>query len=162
MNVIDNFLPDHVHNRIESNLLGPQFPWNFNTATVYGSDCGLEDFQFVHDFYAPISGPVSNYYSLIDSIIDLLGVKYLVRVKANLNTNTHTLFEREFHRDVDLDCKTAIYYVNTNDGYTRFEDGTKIESVANRIAVFESNLKHCGTTCTNTKSRVVINLNYFD
>ena len=49
-----------------------------------------------------------------------------------------------------------------NDGYTRFEDGTKIESVANRVAVFESNLKHCGTTCTNTKSRVVINLNYFD
>ena len=83
MNVIDNFLPDHIHKRIESNLLGPHFPWNFNTGTVYGSDCGLEDFQFVHDFYAPISGPVSNYYNLIDSIIDLLGVKYLVRVKAN-------------------------------------------------------------------------------
>jgi len=161
MNVIDNFLPDHTYERMESILLGPQFPWNFNIRTVYESDSGLEDFQFVHDFYAPISGPVSKYYSLIDPIIDLLGVKYLVRVKANLNTNTHTCFERQFHRDVDLDCKTAVYYVNTNDGYTKFEDGTKIESVANRIAIFESGLKHCGTTCTNKKSRVVINLNYF-
>ena len=56
---------------------------------------------------------------------------------------------------------TSIFYVNTNNGYTEFEDGTKIESVANRMVTFPTNLKHRGTSCTDEKIRVVINFNYF-
>jgi len=51
--------------------------------------------------------------------------------------------------------------MNTNNGYTKFEDGTKIESVANRMVFFSSNMKHTGTSCTDEKIRVVINFNYF-
>ena len=56
---------------------------------------------------------------------------------------------------------TSIFYVNTNNGYTKFEDGTKVESVANRMVIFPSNMKHIGTSCTDEKTRVVINFNYF-
>jgi len=52
-------------------------------------------------------------------------------------------------------------YVNTNNGYTKFEDGTKVESVANRLVTFPANMKHKGTSCTDEKIRVVINFNYF-
>ena len=56
---------------------------------------------------------------------------------------------------------TAILYVNSNNGYTLFEDGTKVESVENRIVLFDSNLRHTGTTCTEEKVRIVVNFNFF-
>ena len=56
---------------------------------------------------------------------------------------------------------TSIFYVNTNNGYTEFEDGTKVESVENRLVTFSLNMKHRGTSCTDEKTRVVINFNYF-
>ena len=56
--------------------------------------------------------------------------------------------------------KTSIFYINSNDGYTEFEDGTKVESVANRLVTFPHHMKHRGTTCTNQPFRLVINFNY--
>ena len=47
-----------------------------------------------------------------------------------------------------------------NNGYSEFEDGTKVESVANRMVTFPANVKHTGTSCTDEKTRVVINFNY--
>ena len=41
-----------------------------------------------------------------------------------------------------------------------FEDGSKVDNVANRMVLFSSNLKHAGTTCTDEKYRLVINFNY--
>ena len=57
---------------------------------------------------------------------------------------------------------TCIYYVNTCNGYTEFEDGTIVESVANRMAVFSSSILHRGVTQTDTKVRCVINCNWFN
>ena len=51
--------------------------------------------------------------------------------------------------------------MNSNDGYTLFEDGTKVESVANRLVRFPASIKHTGTTCTNANRRVLINFNWF-
>ena len=59
------------------------------------------------------------------------------------------------------DYKVSIFYVNSNDGYTEFEDGTRIESVENRLVTFPANMLHTGTTCTNKPFRIVINFNYF-
>ena len=57
---------------------------------------------------------------------------------------------------------TAILYVNTNNGYTKFEeDGSIVESVANRYIEFPANTRHFGTSCTDEKIRIVINYNYF-
>ena len=51
--------------------------------------------------------------------------------------------------------------MNTNNGYTFFENGKKVLSKENTAVEFNSNIKHSGTTCTNAKCRVVMNLNYF-
>ena len=92
----------------------------------------------------------------------------LWRIKANLLTRTPNIVENSFHVDMTKlpeeklkQWTTAIFYVNTNNGYTEFEDGTKVESVANRMVTFPANLKHRGTSCTDEKTRVVINFNYF-
>ena len=77
-----------------------------------------------------------------------------------MNPNTDKNFRYNLHIDTSNVCKTAIFYINTNDGWTEFENGDKVESVENRIVIFDSQTKHTGTTCTNAKVRVLINLNY--
>ena len=58
--------------------------------------------------------------------------------------------------------KSAVFYLNSNNGYTLFEDGTKVESVAGRLLVFDPHMAHTGSSSTDTKNRVVINFNYFE
>ena len=91
--------------------------------------------------------------------------KCILRVKANLQMRTTEIIENGFHWDYPADnyagAKTSIFYINSNDGYTEFEDGTRIESVANRLITFPLNMKHRGTTCTDKPFRLVINFNYF-
>ena len=88
-----------------------------------------------------------------------------MKKNINLVKGTHDIFgaeikKFELHTDVSFDCRTAVYYINSNNGYTYFENGEKVESVANRLVAFPSQMKHGGTTCTDTQTRVVINLNY--
>ena len=90
-----------------------------------------------------------------------MNVRAIQRIKANLNPRHHKIIKHGFHTDVDYECNTAIFYLNTNNGYTEFEDGNKVPSVANRMIIFPSTVRHSGTTCTDAKRRVLINFNYF-
>ena len=100
------------------------------------------------------------------SKIDAIGI---LRIKANLLMRTSEIIPHSFHTDYECNmgsnrydkATTSIFYLNTNDGYTEFEDGTRIESVANRLVTFPNHMKHRGTTCTNKPFRMVINFNYF-
>ena len=55
---------------------------------------------------------------------------------------------------------TSILYLNTNNGWTAIKGYGKVENVANRMVIFDSNLQHSGVTCTDKNRRVVINFNY--
>jgi len=160
MIVINNFLPDETFYAIQKNFLSTDFPWYWCSFKVKNS-LELQDinnYQFVHTFYED-NEKLSGWD--IRPIIDTLKANALVRVKANLTIGTERIIKYGFHTDNNLTCKTAIYYLNTNNGVTEFIDGTKIESVENRIIIFDSNIKHTGTTCTDEKRRVVLNINYF-
>ena len=50
--------------------------------------------------------------------------------------------------------------MNTNDGYTEFETGEIVKSVANRLVTFDSSIKHLGTSCTDQIDRKVLNINW--
>ena len=64
-------------------------------------------------------------------------------------------------KEVRAEMKTAVFYINTNDGYTEFENGVRVSSVANRVCIFDSNLNHRGTTHSEGgHQRVVVNFNY--
>ena len=112
-----------------------------------------------HTFYNHNDGTKSYYYSLLDACQNKLGVKKLVRIKANLNTRT--LFHRKtgWHYDFE-DMTTSILYLNTNNGWTAIKGYGKVENVANRMVIFDSNLQHTGVTCTDQNRRVMINFNY--
>tara|TARA_R100000231_G_scaffold109466_1_gene81003 strand:+ start:397 stop:1032 length:636 start_codon:yes stop_codon:yes gene_type:complete len=56
---------------------------------------------------------------------------------------------------------TAILYLNTNNGGTRFEEcQTFIQSRANRVIIFPVNLAHAKVWQTDAKLRFVLNINY--
>jgi hypothetical protein len=49
--------------------------------------------------------------------------------------------------------------VNTNNGYTMFDDGEKVSSLENRLLVFNGLEKHCSVVQTDTSARFIININ---
>ena len=51
------------------------------------------------------------------------------RLKINLNPTAHKVFEHGYHTDLPIVSNTALFYLNTNDGYTAFETGTKVDSI---------------------------------
>ena len=59
-----------------------------------------------------------------------------------------------------INITLVILYMNTNNGFTKFEDGTVIESVANRFVTFPNHTEHTGTTTSDSDYRLVINFNY--
>jgi hypothetical protein len=57
-------------------------------------------------------------------------------------------------------ASTGILYLNDNNGYTVFEDGTRVQSAANRFVEFDASLRHTGASCTDAPYRLVLNLNW--
>jgi hypothetical protein len=152
----DDFLDAQEFKNLQELFLSTQIPW------MYGEDLPNSDnFQFVHMLYA-YDQPVSNYFQQIHPLLNSLNTASICRVKVNLNPRTSQIVKYGFHVDVPYKSKTSILYLNTNDGYTLFEDGTEIESIENRLVTFDSQIKHSGTSCTNQKVRLVLNINYFE
>jgi len=174
MRIIDDFLDHDDFKNIQKLLLGAEFPWFYNSGINYLEDTpqtpnpySLMDFQFVHTFYVSKGGYETVHSGFFDSLLPILNklpIKVLYRIKANLLTPTDETRVSGFHidpPDATYKLTTAIFYLNTNNGYTQFKDREKkVESIANRMVTFPSQLLHSGTSCTDQKTRVVINLNY--
>ena len=166
MKIEDDFLDEKEFGELQAFMMGQQISWVFTPFIVYENDKDVK-FQFIHEFYIG-NAPHSRSIERLDPILNKIKFISLFRIKANLLTRTPNIIENEFHVDMGGVSKeklkqwtTSIFYVNTNNGYTKFEDGTKVESVANRMVTFPANIKHRGTSCTDEKQRIVINFNYF-
>ena len=188
--IIDDFLSVKEHHYLHGVMLesgfshhGPDrgLQWMYFPNSVKpedGSDTGMYDYGLFYNFYKcpmlQLAGKnQSDRFDLIRPIVNKFPLVGISRIKANLEIYTGDKpFKGEFHHDMGYfdkdnnplilnDLQTAIYYVNTCNGYTEFEDGTKVESVANRLALFSGKLSHRGVRQTDTKSRCVINFNWF-
>ena len=163
--IIDNVLPKPVADKVGEDLLvDARFPWYLSVVSAKYPPDILNNYQFVHIFYNKYN-ITSTFFSIIAPIVDYLNPESIIRIKANLNPRTESRYKFEYHTDYESkssDRKTAIYYVNSNDGITILEDGTEIESVANRLVIFDQKISHTGTTCTNQKVRCLINFNYIE
>jgi hypothetical protein len=111
---------------------------------------------------APKAEVKSNKIEILDPILRRINPSAIVRIKANLQPRAETIYTHQYHLDHNFfSGKIAIFYINSNDGYTIFEDGTKIDSVENRLLVFNGDVLHTGTTCTNQKVRCLINFMFY-
>lgn len=160
--VVDDFLPKEDFKNIQDTMLGPDFPWFYNPAIDYEVD--EDKFQFTHAFYR-YHRPQSIFYDKWFEMLfkPIIRESVLDRIKANLLVKTSEIIENDFHTDITSSTKpltTSIFYVNTNNGYTKFKDGTIVESLENRLVTFPVNKKHKGTTCTDENVRIVIDFLY--
>ena len=160
MKVIDNFLPSYYFKQLYSSLESGVFPWYYNHGVT--QEYEKDHYQFTHVFFdkrTPWNGISSEYYDMWGYCLQKLGVKNLRRLKANLRPKTFFHRKTEYHIDYP-NITTAILYMNTCNGWTRFKKGGRVKSVANRIVIFDSNLLHSGVSCTNEQIRMVVNFNY--
>jgi hypothetical protein len=160
--VVDNFLPKDIFKHLEDVLCGKNFPWYYNDH-VASPEKTDDLFYFTHMFYNTERGEeVSPTIQLIEPILNMIQPKELIRVKGNLYTTYYEKRQDPFHVDYRYPHRGAIFYLNTNNGYTVFEDGTKVDAVANRIMFFDPTVPHASTRCTDAKIRVNVNFNYYE
>ena len=160
MELTKNLLPNTDFINIQNLLLGADFPWYLNEAGKSGTDPSLYNFQFTHTFYGN-NQVHSSYYNDLLPLINTINPKSLIKIKANITTVTDNIHYFDMHTDFDYECTTAVFYINSNNGLTVFENGEQNQSIENSLFEFNSLLKHTGTTSTDTKVRCLINLNYF-
>ena len=172
--IIDNFLDNDVFNKIKSEMTGSFFPWYYNDFKSYkDEDKSLQEnpiptlynYQFTHKFYEKNS-PQSSFWDLMEPVVEKIGATSLIRIKANLGPVTPNRIAFGLHKDFNdlknTTAKTSILYINTNNGATRFEDGSEVKSIENRFVSFNNNTLHTGVSCTDAKSRILINFCYYD
>jgi hypothetical protein len=157
--IIDNYLPQKEFNDIKDVIMSNNFSW------YYSPDVAEEkifhySYYFAHLLYIN-NKPNSAHYDIVQPLINKINPHALIRIKANLYPNLNKVVENLPHVDFEFDHKGAIYYINTNDGFTVLHDGTKIQSIENRILFFNPSKLHHSTHCTDQKARVNINFNYF-
>ena len=166
--VIDDYLKPEEHELIKSYVMGENdrgnikdsFLWQWQVESCDGHP------QFCHLLYSNYLVH-SQYFEMVRPILNKEEMVSIAKIKANLLTRTEdvVVYDKCFHQDFSPESSkimiTGIYYVNNNNGYTLFEDGTKVESVANRYLRFSGDLRHTGTSCSDEDRRVLINFNYY-
>tara|TARA_B100001996_G_scaffold219996_1_gene169109 strand:+ start:31 stop:585 length:555 start_codon:yes stop_codon:yes gene_type:complete len=148
---------------------GESVPWYWVDGVVNMNDGRI---QFVSLAYGKDHIVNMSMFQVLSPIIDKLNPISIFRIKANLGlpenlqsiSHEDTLHTDDYHCDPPNKCSmtTGIYYVNSNNGYTIFEDGTKVESVANRMVTFPCHVRHGGIPHNDSnKGRIVVNFNWF-
>ena len=164
MKIEDDFLDQKIFDELQGLMMDNNFPWHYYGEGEFEH---TNYFMFTHMFYEG-AGALSTFCENLRPILEKIDSISIRRIKANLLTKTSKIDGKEFHFDMPdtmseeklKQWTTSILYINTNNGYTEFEDGSIVESVANRMVAFPADLKHRGTSCTDEKRRVVINFNY--
>ena len=165
--VIDKFLPYEqlVHLR-DLCYFNEKFAYHIHRSVAY-SDDKSENWNWygTHMFYENMA-PSSQFYEVIANLFlqtmhDRFDLQCFYRVKGNFYPWTEKLYQHPWHTDYYFPHKGALFTINTCDGYTEFKDGTKVESVENRMLLFDPCVEHRSTTTTDSKGRYNINFNYF-
>lgn len=177
--IIDNVLSEESLKELQALAVGyGSVPYNYSDAAVpqyeqdkhshlahISEDLPYGHHHFVHKIFESSLRLESSILPVLEPILDYLAPVAIFRVKMNMNMPTKEHRLGGWHTDFDSKSTngafTAVFYVTSNNGYTLLEDGTKIDSVENRLVVFPSNVIHSGVSQTDDSPRCVININYF-
>tara|TARA_Y100000401_G_scaffold37371_1_gene27997 strand:- start:702 stop:1232 length:531 start_codon:yes stop_codon:yes gene_type:complete len=138
---------------------------NFGIAERDTEHCNLDHYMFCHTGYVEGYQPTPAFTKVEPYITRLLNVRRYLRFKANFYPRTKTIDKHPWHCDefrkvTGLDVKTALLSLNTCNGYTAFEDGTKVPSTDNTLILNPTDVRHMGTSTSNANYRINLNINY--
>ena len=169
LKIIDNFLTDNDFNLLVSNTVGR----NDGHQVQFRVVSNVENFGAIEENWSwyminmlylkdtpqnEICGKI--YEMFVPKFKELANFKTMIRIKINAYPYTNVVKEHKKHIDFNYEHIGAVFSLNTCDGYTKFSDGTKVESVANRIVFFDASKYHQSTTTSNAKLRYNINFNF--
>ena len=163
----DDYMDINYYNYVSKIIIdNKDFPW-YSNKIVSGNNVKIDEklnHQFTNVFYN--KKPLNECYELFAPLLQSLNYTKLLKAKVNMTLYNNSIVEHGYHIDMPWDSEytetgmTAVYYLNTCDGYTKFDGGEKIQSISNRLVKFPANLLHTGTSTTNKKCRYVLNINY--
>ena len=144
-----------------------QANWQIGDILEISKKDNYDDWFLCHGIYRD-SEPISSAFNdvktkLVDIIAQLEQANFaaLTRIKANFYPHTDVVKEHIPHVDnTGFRCRGALFCLNTCDGYTGFADGTKVESVENRLILFDALEEHHSTSTSNAQARINLNINY--
>lgn len=161
MKIIDDFIPKENFKEFKNLITNYDFPWRINRAMTDHDNC----IWFSHDIFDDhqIFSPVVHGKYFI-KILNQLHCAALINGRLNLYCNA-TYQHSGWHNDFLFVCKTAIFNFDNNDGGTEFmiNDEIKfVQSKANSLIVFDSNIKHRAVSSNKNDLRHVLNFNFID
>ena len=173
LEIVDNFLSSYNSNILMDTFSGKRygagiFQWAFCNDMNYESYLGnyyfnhvlIVDYKVVDPYWMPLFDPL---IKKVGSTFHPSGSQEIFRLKVNLYPCTHRRVHHATHTDYEPNhgLRTALYYVNTNNGFTVFDDTRKkVKSIENRIALFDGSNKHHSTTPTDCNYRCSVNIDY--
>ena len=164
--IFNNFLDQEVFLEIKKFIMSPRCQWRYVNYIAHkdGRD-NDNDGYFVHSFKDchpqtfEDRFPESPHFPLIAKILDKIQYQNILRIRSSLYPRRDVQKPDPFHIDYNFSHRVCIFYVNTNNGYTMFENGEKIPSVENQLATFDGSEKHCSVVQTDTPARYIVNIN---
>jgi hypothetical protein len=166
MEIHDEFLDKKLFESIKQYLYSPDFSWYYNEFDTPENE--KSDGFFTHNFINDGIVGDQNYFTAIGPIFQKLNCRFPLQARANLNTRNGKM-ESNFHVDQpntkNLNYKIALLYFTTCNAQTliKTSDGLKkVDSKENRAVVFSGNLLHRTIYQTDSKIRIILNLNYIE
>ena len=168
----DNVLAEEELRKLQNVMLldstqnNRTIPWHISNMYESKYDIMCEEkeaFFWIHTFHDR-QRVESKYFDILFPLLDKINPKALVRIRANCNTITDRIIEHGYHTDVPsgANCITSIFYLNTNNGYTEFENKTKVQSKENTLILFAGHLAHRSINQTDKNIRINLNINLKD
>ena len=168
----DNFLDKDYFRYLKSLVFSPEFTWNMsviigplpeNNSFIKNDHQPEDDLQFTHVAYAD-HNILSDFYNRLGPMFRDMQLYNCMKIKINMLPRQEKIIEHGMHVDypeAPLGNLTSVFYFNTNNGYTKFATGEKVESVENRLVTFPVHIPHTGSTNTcDARGRCVMNINW--
>ena len=158
LKIIPNHLKYYTFTELKNTIADKNFRWYFSQSSgepEQYSNLLYYDHEFSEDVTPKLKRNLA-------TLCYQLGAIAVLIIKVNATPKNAP--QQEWHTDwqISTPSKTCVLYLNDNDGYTEFMDGTKVESVANTAVIFDTNTKHRGVSATNVDRRLVLNVSYFE
>ncbi len=164
--IIDNFLKKNFYEDLSHQLKSENIPWFFKKEDTLGiasnnkNNNGFFSFCYYNDF-KPDHVLFENH---IVPILKQLDIVSCIQVRANLTFRDIDHLESKYHNDnTSSNVTTGIFYLTTCNAKTVLKINNKellVDSVENRLLLFNSQIKHKVIYQNDCHKRYVINFNF--
>tara|TARA_Y100000816_G_scaffold213460_1_gene158846 strand:+ start:156 stop:752 length:597 start_codon:yes stop_codon:yes gene_type:complete len=178
--IIDDFLP---HDKWQENynlFMTEKIKWTYKSVpqdpssfffqyafTGFYQKQSVDNVSFVSPANNMQEKEMPHYDIAIEPIVKNFKYQKIILARTNLFTRMDKKYSYKsvdgagLHNDFGYDFKytTMIYYINTTNGGTYFENGQEVQTKANRLVVFDGHMLHRHIYQTDEKARVATNIN---